>query len=141
MMIAVRFALLGVICAFAAACLETTGNNYVVYEPGTSQRATSAKKTSPATAKANPAPAVRAELKSACELEHGGLLGGGEKIARQCDCYAAGMVETMGQNDIEFYAQYKSISTLGVANPVDVKKKCGIAVAEGGNRQPPPPGS
>ena len=55
---------------------------------------------------------MRADLKNNCVVEHGGLLGGSEKIARQCDCYAAGMVETMGQNDIEFYAA--PWSSLGV---------------------------
>ena len=131
-----RLALIGAALALAlAGCLETTSNNYAVYEPGTTQRAKAAPKVP---AKSNPALSVRADLKNNCVVEHGGLLGGGEKIARQCDCYAAGMVKTMGQNDIEFYAQYKVISTLGVANPTDVKSKCGIAVVEGGNRQPPP---
>ena len=137
-----RLALTGAALAVTlAGCLETTSNNYVVYEPGTTQRAKAASKKEAVLAKSNPALSVRADLKNNCVVEHGGLLGGGEKIARQCDCFAAGMVETMGQNDIEFYAQYKVVSTLGVANPADVKKKCGIAVVEGGNRQPPPPGS
>lgn len=138
-----RLALAGAALAVAlAGCLETTGNNYVVYEPGTTQRAkTTSTKTATVTAKANPSATVRAELKSACELEHGGLLGGGEKVARQCDCYAVNLMKTMGQNDREFYAQYKVMPTLGVAKPEDVKKQCGIALVEGGDRLPPPPGS
>ena len=126
---AVRFALAAVLLGVTlAGCLSTGSDNYVVYEPGTSQKAkASAAKKSAAAAKPDLAGGVRAQLQGGCVLEHGGLLGGGEKIAKQCECFAGGVVKTMRKDDLEFYAQYKILPTLSVARPLDVKKQCGIA--------------
>ncbi len=139
----IRLALLCVICVVTAGCLETTGNHYVVYEPGTSQRATASAKTGAAAAgKSAPTDNVRAELRGNCLMEHGGLFGGGETVTKQCDCYASGIVKTMSKDDLELYAQYKVLSTLGVAKPEDVKKQCGFAhIPSSRGKLPPPPAS
>jgi hypothetical protein len=133
----------------AAACLETTSNHYVVYEPGTEQRAKSGskaatKQTAAAAAKSAGAltESVRADLRGNCLMEHGGLLGAGETVTKQCDCFASGIVKTMSKDDLDLYAQYKVLSTLSVAKPEDVKKQCGFAhIPSSRGKQPPPPGS
>ncbi len=132
-----------------AACLETTSNHYVVYEPGTEQRAKSApkavtKQTAAAAAKSAGAlsDSVRADLRGNCLMEHGGLLGAGETVTKQCDCFASGIVKTMSKDDLDLYAQYKVLSTLSVAKPEDVKKQCGfVHIPSSRGKQPPPPGS
>ena len=141
-----RFALAGAVLAVAlAGCLETTSNHYVVYEPGTNQRAkaepkATARQPSAATAKSTLSDNVRADLRGNCLMEHGGLLGGGETVTKQCDCYAAGIVKTMSKDDLDLYAQYKVLSTVSVAKPEDVKKQCGFAhVPSSRGKLPPPP--
>jgi hypothetical protein len=130
-----------------AACLETTSNHYVVYEPGTSQRAkaepkSATKQPSAAAAKSAQTDSVRADLRGNCLMENGGLLGAGETVTKQCDCYASGIVKTMSKDDLDLYAQYKVLSTLSVAKPEDVKKQCGFAhIPSSRGKQPPPPGS
>ena len=122
-------------------CLATT-DNYVVYEPGTNERMkVSAAKSASATAPAKrsetkPAERLRAELKNICVVKHAGSPGGREKTSRQCDCYAGGMLKTMGKNDLEYYAQYKLIPTLGVARPEDVEKQCGIRPVQSAQFRP-----
>lgn len=141
---AIRVVLVALTSVIVAACLETTGNNnYVVYEPGTTQRAKSASKQTPAAAaKSSLGDNVRADLRSNCLLEHGGLFGGGETVTKQCDCYATGILKTMSKDDLELYAQYKVLSTLSVAKPEDVKKQCGFQhIPSSRGRLPPPPAS
>jgi hypothetical protein len=147
MSVVARVCAVALLALTAAACLETTSNHYVVYEPGTDQRAKSgikvaAKQPSIAAAKSAQTDSVRAELRSNCLLEHGGLLGAGETVTKQCDCFASGIVKTMNKDDLDLYAQYKVLSTLSVAKPEDVKKQCGFAhIPSSRGKQPPPPGS
>jgi hypothetical protein len=127
-----------VVCvALALVACVTDNNTYVVYEPGTDQRAkakpaaksepkTAAKQPSAASAKAALSDSVRADLRGNCLMEYGGLFGGGEKVTKQCDCYASGIIKTMSKDDLDLYAQYKVLSTLSVAKPEDVKKQCGF---------------
>lgn len=131
-----------------AACV-TDNNSYVVYEPGTDQRAKSSTKAEPRVAQKQPSGAaakstlsdsVRADLRGNCLLEHGGLLGGGETVTKQCECYATGIVKTMSMDDLDLYSRYKVLSTLSVARPEDVKKQCGFKeIPSSRGRQPPPP--
>jgi hypothetical protein len=143
MRVAVRVCVLALVAFTTAACLATGGTQYVVYEPGTSERAKAApKQTSSAAAKSSLGDSVRADLRSNCLLEHGGLLGAGETVTKQCECYASGMLKTMGKDDLELYAQYKVLSTLSVAKPEDVKKQCGfqhIPSSRGKATPPAPP--
>jgi hypothetical protein len=148
MPIVVRACAAMLLALMVAACLETTSNHYVVYEPGTEQRAKSGPKatTKQTAAAAKSAGAltesVRADLRGNCLMEHGGLLGAGETVTKQCDCFASGIVKTMSKDDLDLYAQYKVLSTLSVAKPEDVKKQCGFAhVPSSRGKQPPPPGS
>jgi hypothetical protein len=144
---AVRICAVVLVALTAAACLETTSNHYAVYEPGTNQRAraepkSAAKQQPAAAANSARADSVRADLRGNCLMEHGGLLGAGETVTKQCDCYASGMVKTMGKDDLDLYSQYKVLSTLGVAKPEDVKQQCGFAhIPSSRGKQPPPPGS
>jgi len=143
MSVAVRICAVVVVALTAAACLETTSNHYAVYEPGTNQRAKAEPKSSakqPASAAAQ-TDSVRADLRGNCLMEHGGLLGAGETVTKQCDCYASGIVKTMGKDDLDLYSQYKVLSTLGVAKPEEVKKQCGFAHIPSSRGKPPPPGS
>jgi hypothetical protein len=144
------FSVLAAMALMVAGCLETTSNHYVVYEPGTSERAKTAsasehakvqsKQMPSAAAKNAVADSVRADLRGNCLLEHGGLLGGGETVTKQCDCYATGMVKTMGKDDLDLYAQYKVLSTLSVARPEDVKKQCGFQhIPSSRGKLPPQP--
>jgi hypothetical protein len=149
MSVVLRVCAVAFVALTTAACLETTSNHYAVYEPGTNQRAkvepkAAAKQTAAAAAKSANAltDSVRADLRGNCLMEHGGLLGAGETVTKQCDCYATGMVKTMGKDDLDLYSQYKVLSTLGVAKPEDMKKQCGFAhIPSSRGKQPPPPGS
>jgi hypothetical protein len=143
MRVAVRVCVIALLAFTAAACLATGGTQYVVYEPGTNERAKASPKQSAANAaKSSVADNVRADLRSNCLLEHGGLFGGGETVTKQCDCYASGILKTMGKDDLELYSQYKVLSTLSVARPEDVKKQCGfqhIPSSRGKAAPPAPP--
>lgn len=147
MSVALRVWAVTLMALATAACLETTGNQYVVYEPGTNQRAraepkAAARQPSDAAAKSALTDSVRADLRGNCLMEHGGLLGAGETVTKQCDCYASGIVKTMGKDDLDLYSQYKVLSTLGVAKPEDVKKQCGFAhIPSSRGKLPPPPES
>lgn len=147
MSVALRVCAVALVALTTAACLETTGNHYVVYEPGTNQRAkaepkAAARQPSNAAVKSALTDSVRADLRGNCLMEHGGLLGAGETVTKQCDCYASGIVKTMGKDDLDLYSQYKVLSTLGVAKPEDVKKQCGFAhIPSSRGKLPPPPES
>jgi hypothetical protein len=145
MYVVLRVCAVALVALTAAACLETTSNHYAVYEPGTNHRIKSEPKSAakqPAAAKSAQSDSVRADLRGNCLMEHGGLLGAGETVTKQCDCFASGIVKTMSKDDLDLYSQYKVLSTLSVAKPEDVKKQCGfVHIPSSRGKQPPPPGS
>jgi hypothetical protein len=138
-----RFVLPLLLVAFTiTACIETVGTRYEVEgTKGSAKAATKAPAKAPAKSAAGTAPAkaapakkmnlvaeVRQRLQADCIREHGGLLGGGEKIAAQCECFSGTMMKAMARADLEFFMQYNVVPTLGGTRPNDVKKQCGLAV-------------
>ncbi|MEX2127206.1 MAG: hypothetical protein WD871_03060 [Xanthobacteraceae bacterium] len=104
-----------------AACFETAGTpQYSV--PGTT----------PAAGGANVSQQVRAKLESRCIDDSGVIFRADEKTTRQCGCYASAMAKSMSKDDLDFFANYGVVPTLGTARPDDVKKSCGMTVVVGG---------
>lgn len=69
---------------------------------------------------------VRKKLQDQCVNDAGDFVGLNEKIKKGCECYAQSMSKAMSKEDLNFYANYSVVPTLGHLKPDDAKRKCGI---------------
>jgi hypothetical protein len=109
-----------------AACLETINFRDATLSPAAS-----------GASKANAPGQVRAQLRTECLRDEDTSIFGiaDEKISKQCDCYADGLIKSMRKEDITFFQTYGVVPTLTAARPEDVRKRCGLQVRLSGPKR------
>lgn len=104
-----------------AACVDTVGTQSATDTPSKSKPGQP-----PIGAGNMSSDQIQKKMQAQCVTDSGDFVGLNAQIKKGCECYSQAMLKGMGKDDLNFYASYGVIPTLGNLKPDDTKRKCGI---------------